>query len=103
MHNFALFWGNLRLERVRKILALVPPQDASSSDNSEDGNEVNVLTDNTEYSSDPRSLDSSFERLNILEIDEILPEDLIPSTPAISEVLATHTPPQDLPALQSIS
>ncbi|KAH9632633.1 hypothetical protein HF086_004751 [Spodoptera exigua] len=94
--------GNLRLERVKKILALVPPQDASSSDSSEDDNEINI-TDNTEYSSEPRSLDSSFERLNILENDEFLPEDIIPSTPAISEVLATYNPPQHLPALQSIS
>ncbi|KAF9419657.1 hypothetical protein HW555_003935 [Spodoptera exigua] len=94
--------GNLRLERVKKILALVPPQDASSSDSSEDDNEINI-TDNTEYSSEPRSLDSSFERLNILENDEFFPEDIIPSTPAISEVLATYNPPQHLPALQSIS
>ncbi|KAF9413689.1 hypothetical protein HW555_008135 [Spodoptera exigua] len=97
-----LMMGNLRLERVKKILALVPPQDASSSDSSEDDNEINI-TDNTEYSSEPRSLDSSFERLNILENDEFLPEDIIPSTPAISEVLATYNPPQHLPALQSIS
>lgn len=88
---------------MRKILALVPPQDASSSGSSEDDSEINERNDDTEYSSEPRSLDSSFERLNILEHDEFLPEEVIPSTPAIIEVLATHNPPHHLPALQSIS
>lgn len=43
--------------------------------------------------------------MNILDnsFEDILSEDVIPPTPVISEVLATHNPPQHLPALQSIS
>lgn len=130
---FRLYKG-LQWERSKKILALVPPKGASSTDSfviQETSARRRSFSeeDDLDFSSEPRSIPSSLERLNILdsstseqehdsfslldqeEVVQCSPNDIfinvdketIPLTPMVSEMFPQEKQYDQLPVLNSVS
>lgn len=115
---FCLLQINSRLQRIRTILALVPTENALSSNEESSASEDEVIryhNDDTEndvtyYSSEPKSYPSSLDKLHIFSNDEdyhpntdLFNEDTIPATPIINEMFHANQPPEELPLLNSVS
>lgn len=108
-------------QRTRAIMALVPPENAPSSDSSsssedeviiQDPNPSNLDDDDVTYcSSEPRSYPSSLNDLDISDSDRnptthnafLSDEETIPLSPVITEMFPTGRPQQQLPFLNSVS
>lgn len=112
-------------QRTRTIMALIPPENAPSSDSSS-SSEDEVLIQNpiqhnddddiTYCSSEPRSYPSSLNDLNIFSSDNVDPpplpaacnpvlsdEETIPLSPVINSMFPTSQQQEHLPLLNSVS
>lgn len=111
---FFLFLQCLKLTRAHKILALVPEKNACSDDDSTSEDEIDIHPPSPSYeSSDPPSINSSLENLNISNSDSdstILPVHLVEDegatriTPTLKEVFPSPSTSNynAIPTLNSI-
>lgn len=122
---FCLLQITPKWQRTRTILALVPPENAPSSDDSNTSEDEVIIQqpglhnsdddDVTYFSSEPRSYPSSLNDLNLSSSDEenhppnqanaaLSDEDTIPLSPVINEMFPTGRPQEQLPfMLHSVS
>ncbi|KAI8435219.1 hypothetical protein MSG28_003575, partial [Choristoneura fumiferana] len=119
--------GRVKWERISKIMALVPPENAVSSDSSSSSDEEvdiplhtstqipPIIQDDSDASSEPHSIPSSLERFNLLDSSDeerdqpqasscnISNIQCIPATPVITQLLQDSNPLTLLPQLHSLS